>query len=91
MNDAIQQRVERFVREILDLLDQASGASRAAALNTVSTMLRNGGRASAERLATALRMGSTSRKAASPRTGQLRRRGSPVLAAKSSGDHAALA
>jgi hypothetical protein len=69
MNDAITQRVERFVREILGLIEQARGESRAAALSVVSTMLADVGRpprasASSRRGSPRSYAGSTSPKAA---------------------------
>jgi hypothetical protein len=39
MNDAIQQRVEQFVQEILSLVQWAREESRGAALSRVTTML----------------------------------------------------
>jgi uncharacterized membrane protein len=75
MSDAIEQRVEQFVQEILDLLQQARGVSCAAALKVVSTMLTGVGqppeaKPSAERHPPTSRGARTPTKAAtSPRSG----------------------
>ena len=97
MNDAIEQRVEQFVQEILGVLQQARGVSCAAALRVVSTMLGGVGqppeaKPSVERRSPASPGARTPTKAAtsprsgagttppkkaeaSPRRGQVRRRG----------------
>jgi uncharacterized membrane protein len=86
MNDAMEQRVEQFVQEMLGLLQHARGVSSAAALRVFSTMLAGMGqpldaKASTERRPPAPRAARTPPKkaATSPRRGQARR-GAPSIA-----------
>src|ERR1700742_1421307 len=69
MNDAIEQRVEQFVQEILGLVEQMSTARRAAALGAVATLLSDAARPRKARVAPARKAAAGnggSRKAASP-------------------------
>jgi hypothetical protein len=70
MNEAIQQRVEEFVQEILDLVERVGAERREEALSAVTALLVDAGQPPTARASSARRSpasGDGSRKAAAPR------------------------